>query len=93
MKMVYNSLEELTGGCASSALKSCVRGVLAANKYIRWELLSCSDDGDLWRSQVVHPVKGSDLVHYLALVAGPFGARGYMTVREADVVPGVRNTV
>lgn len=77
----------------NSCLNSCVRGVLAANKPIQWELLSCSDDGGLCRSEFVAPVEGSDLVHYFILMTGSFGVRGYLTLREADDVPGVRNTV
>jgi len=77
----------------NDCLNSCVRGVLGTSKHIRWELLSCSDDGDFCRSEFVAPVEGSDLVHYFTLVSGPFGVRGYLTLREANTVPGVRNTV
>lgn len=77
----------------SETLNRCVRCVLGANKRIRWELLSCSDDGDFCRSEFVAPVEGTDLVHYFALVMGPFGVRGYVALRDADAVPGIRNTV
>lgn len=82
MRNFYKSFEELLGCCSNSTLKGHVSSVLARGK---WELLSCFDDGDLCRSEFVAPVTGSDLVHYFVLVAGPFGTRGYMDIREAGV--------
>ncbi len=77
----------------SETLMCCVRGVLSTNKYIQWELLSCSDDGDLCRSEFVAPIEGSDLMRYFAVKVGPSGVHGYTTISSADALPGIRKTV
>lgn len=80
----YNSVEELLNGCASSALKSHVSSVLENNQYIAWDLVSCSENGDVIRSEFTSPIESSDLAFHLSCEINAKGEHAQITTR----VPG-----
>lgn len=79
-KQTYESVEELLSGCDRSELKSCVSSVLRNDRYIKWDLVSCSVNGDECRAVFSAPVKGCDLVYCLSYAINARGERGYISI-------------
>lgn len=77
MKKVYNSLEELLSSCTTSSLKSGVSSVLRNDEHVKWNFVSASMDGDVYRSEFTAPVEGTDLVRRLFCEITPERERQY----------------
>lgn len=83
----YNSVEELLSGCATSTLKGQVSSVLENNQYIAWDLVSCSENGDVLRSEFTS--LNSDPVFHLSCEMDAAGERSHLTT-SAPGLPGVQ---
>lgn len=83
MKKTFNSVEELLGGCDSSTLKSYVSSLLRNNTSMEWGLVSCSVDGDTYRSEFTAPIEDTDLMHCLTCEITPRGERRRFTICRA----------
>lgn len=46
MTTSFNTIQDLMSSCGNSRLKSMVSFVLKSNKYISWNLISCSVDNE-----------------------------------------------
>ena len=88
MKMIYNSLQELSNRCSSSVLKVCVSSVLALNKHEPWKLLSCSEGRETCRADFVCRDEAVGSVSRLSYELNEMGLFGYITV-EAIRSPAV----
>lgn len=78
--MVYNSFEELREHCGNNALKVCVSSVLAFNKRKPWNLLSCSEEENVCRSDFVCQDETSGSVSRLSYELNEMGQFGHITV-------------
>ena len=76
----FNSVQELMSSCANSELKSHVSIVLRKNKYIKWNMVSCSDNGDRCSSEFASPIDNSDRKHHLSCEVTPEGEYHHYSV-------------
>lgn len=68
--------------CSSSSLKSLVSSVLRMNKYIKWDLESCSVEDDVGKADFVSPIAKTNLVHRLSYQINERGQFGHMEITE-----------
>lgn len=75
-----NSVQELMSSCVNSELKSHVSFMLRNDKYIKWNLVSCSANGDRCCSEFDSPIDYSDRKHHLSCEVTPEGEYHHYSV-------------
>ena len=82
MKTVFNSLEELSGSCGNSDLKSHISSVLRSNEYIQWGFVSASTDGATHCSEFTAPTADTSMAFWLSWTCDSEGRHGHISTRE-----------
>lgn len=77
MKKTFNSLDSLSG-CSNSALRSRVVSTLNGDKYLKWNFVSGSADGDICRAEFLSCPTDAGLVFRLTCTDTPQARRGYI---------------
>ena len=76
----FNSVQELMSSCDNSKLKRHVSSVLRLDQYIRFKLISCSEDDDRCYSEFERPIDNSDQKYHLSCVVTPGGEYHHYSV-------------
>ena len=71
MKQKFDSFEELMSRCGNSELKHQVSSILSDDKYIKWNFMSASMDGEVCRSEFTAPAKAPGWTHRLSCTLIP----------------------
>lgn len=76
----FNTIQELMSRCSNNELISQVSAVLRNDKYISWNLVSCSVDEDRCWSEFESLIHNSDQKHHLSCKVTPEGEYRHCSV-------------
>lgn len=54
--------------------------MLSESKYIAWSLVSCSNEGDVCRSEFSAPIENSNMEYHLSYKMNSGGWRGHIRI-------------
>lgn len=80
MVITFNTFQELMSRCTTNELKSQVSSVLRNDRYISWNLVSCSVEGDRCWSEFESLLPNSDQKRHLSCKVTPEGEYRHYSV-------------
>ena len=83
MNTTFNSLESLSS-CSNSVLRSRVVSTLNENKYLKWNFISGSVDGDVCRAEFLSCPTDSGFAFRLTCTDTPQARRGHIEPVSCD---------